>query len=124
MWSILALKYKVDNQRERVSNYPKDFHELNQGDMQFPKKVKEVPTFERLDNLRKLLELSSNDKILSPKCINKNYYEEQIYLLHYENHYCFITNLHNFCRNNADYKKLWKRCLKTCGNQTKHDEHK
>ena len=40
MWSILAHKYKVDNHRERVSHYENHFHELNQGDIQFPMKKK------------------------------------------------------------------------------------
>ena len=47
--SILAHKYKVDNHRERGSNYKNHFHELNQGDIQFPKKIKDIPTFEKLN---------------------------------------------------------------------------
>ena len=50
LWSNLAHKYKVDNHRERVSHYKKHFHEFNQGDIQFPMKTKDIPTFERLDN--------------------------------------------------------------------------
>ena len=89
LWSILAHKYKVDNHRERVSHYKKHFHELNQGDIQFPMKIKDIPTFERLNNLNtNVFELSANDKTLSPKYVNKNYYDEQIDLLLYENHYC------------------------------------
>ena len=104
LWSILAHKYKVDNHRERVSHYTNHFHELNQGDIQFPIKIKDIPTFERLNNLNiKVFELSANDKTLSPKYVNQNYYDEQIDLLLYENHYCLITNLHNFCRNNEHY---------------------
>ena len=64
-------------------------------------KIKDIPTFERLNNLNiNVFELSANDKSLSPKYVNKNYYDEQIDLLLYENHYCLITNLHNFCRSN------------------------
>ena len=51
LWSILANKYKVDNHRERVSHYKKHFHELNQVDIQFPMKMKDMPTIERLNNL-------------------------------------------------------------------------
>ena len=46
LWSILAHKYKVDNHRERVSQYKQHFHELNQSDIQFPMKIKGIPTFE------------------------------------------------------------------------------
>ena len=124
LWSILAHKYKVDNHRERVSHYENHFHELNQGDIQFPMKIKDIPTFERLNNLNiNVFELSAKDKSLSPKYVNKNYYDEQIDLLLYENHYCLITNLHNFCKNNEHYNHLCRRCLNTYGDQSKLEEH-
>ena len=124
LWSILVHKYKVDNHRERVSHYQNHFHELNQGDIKFPMKIKDIPTFERLNNLNiNVFELSANDKTLSPKYINKNYSDEQIDLLLYENHFCLITNLHNFCRNNEHYTHLCRRCLNTYGDLTKLEEH-
>ena len=87
LWSILALTYKVDNHRERVSHYENHFHDINQGDVQFPMKIKDIPTFERLNTLNvNVFELSGNDKTLSPKYVNKNFYDEQIDLLLYENH--------------------------------------
>ena len=87
-------------------------------------KIKEIPTFERLNNLNiNNFELCFNDKALSPKYVNKNYYDEQIDLLLYENHYCLITNLHNFCRNKEHYKQLRRRCLNTYGDQTNLEEH-
>ena len=107
LWSILAQKYKVDNHRERVSHYKKQFHEPNQGDFHFSMKIKDIPTFKRLKNLNKIVfELSANDKTLSPKHVNKNYYDEQIDLLSYENHYSLVTILQNFCRNFELYKHL------------------
>ena len=124
LWSILAHKYKVDNHQERVSHYENHFHELDQGDIQFPMKIKDIPTFERLNNLNiNVFELSANDKTLSPKYVNKNYFDEQIDLLLYENHYCLITSLYNFCRNNEHYKHLCRRCQNTYGDQTKLEEH-
>ena len=94
LWSLLAHKNKIEYHRERVSNYKKHFHELNQGDIQFRMKIKDIPTFERLNNLHiNVFELSANDKTFSPKYVNKNYYDEQIDLLLYENHYCLITKL-------------------------------
>ena len=72
LWSILAHKYKVDNHRERVSHYENHFHELDQGGIQFPMKIKDIPTFEKLSNLNtNFSELSANDKTLSPKFVNK-----------------------------------------------------
>ena len=124
LWSILAYKYKVDNHRERVSHSENHFHELNQGDIHFLMKIKDIPTFERLNNLNiNVSEISANDKSLSPKYVNKNYYDEQIDLLLYENHYCFITNLRNFCKNNEHYNRLCRRCLNTYGDQSKLEEH-
>ena len=124
LWSILAHKYKVGNHRERVSHYENHFHELNQGDIQFSMKIKDIPTFERLNNLNiNVFELSATNKTLSHKYVNKNYYDEQIDLLLHENHYCLITNSHNFCRNNEHYTHLCRRCLKTYGDQTKLEEH-
>ena len=55
--------------------------------------------------------------------VNKNYYDEQIDLLLYENHYCLLTNLDNFCRNDEHYTHLCRRCLNTYGDQTKLEEH-
>ena len=93
----LTHKYKVDNHRQRVSHYENHFHEINQGDIQSPMKIKDIPTFERLNNLNiNVFEISANDKSLSLIYGNKNYYDEQIDLLVYENHYFLITNLHNF----------------------------
>ena len=124
LWSVLAHKYKVDNHRERVSHYKNFFHELSKGDIHFPMRIKDIPTFERLNILNiSVFELSANDKTLSPKYVNKNYYDDQIDLLLYENNFCLITNLHNFCRNNEHFKILCIRCLNTYGNQTKLEEH-
>ena len=77
LWSILAHKYKVGIHRERVSHYKTHFHELNQGDIHFTMKIKDLRTFERKYNLIiKFFELSANDKTLSPKYDNKNYYDD------------------------------------------------
>ena len=72
LWPSLAHKYKVENHQERVSHYEKHFHERNQGDIQFPMKVKHIPIIERLNNINiNVFELSANDKILSSKCVKK-----------------------------------------------------
>ena len=87
-------------------------------------KIKDIPTFARLNNLNiNLFELSANDKTFSPKYVNKNYCDEPIDLLLYENHYFLITILHNFFRNNEHFTHLCRRCLNTYGDQTKLEEH-
>ena len=76
-----------------MSQYKNQFHELNQGDFQFLVKIKEIPTFEKLNNSNiSKFESSANVKTSSPKYVSKNNYDEQIDLLLYENHYCLITN--------------------------------
>ena len=63
-------------------------------------------------------------KLFHPNMLTKTVnYDEQIDLLFYENHYCLITNFHNFCSSNEHYKHLCRRCLITCGDQTKLEEH-
>ena len=101
---ILAHLHKVDNHRDRVSNFAKSFHKLDQGDILIPMKIKDITSIEQLNKLNKnVFEFPLNYKTFSPKCNNKNYYEEQIDLLLYENHFCLITNLHNVCRKKENY---------------------
>ena len=62
-------------------------------------------------------------KLFHPNMLTKTFYVEKIDLLSYENHYCLITNLQNFCGNKEHYKHLCRRCLNTYGDQTKLEEH-
>ena len=89
--------------------------------------MKDIPTFEQLNSLDKIFfELSLFSKAnfvmnagyansLSPRYINKKYCEEQVVPLLYEDHYCFKTNLHNFCSISENYKHSCRRCLCACG---------
>ena len=59
---FLVQLLEVDIHRERVTHLKETFHEFRQGDIHFPMKIKDIPTFERLKNLNKdFLELSSVD---------------------------------------------------------------
>ena len=108
---------------ECESHYKKHFHELNQDAIQFSMKIKDIPTFEILNNLNiSVFELSANDRTLSPNYVNKNYYDEQIDLLLYENHFCLTTNLQNLFRIIEHYKQLCEQ-LNTYGDQTKLEKH-
>ena len=51
LWCVLAHKYRVENHRERVLNDAKPFHELNQGDIQLPMRIKDISVFEQLNKL-------------------------------------------------------------------------
>ena len=61
--------------------------------------------------------------MLSPKVINKIYYEEQIDIQLYENQYCWKTNIHNFCRIKENYEQLCGRRLNTYADQTSFQRH-
>ena len=104
-----------------MSQYKELLHELNQGDIQFPMKIKEIPTFEQL-NFYKKFELSSS-KCFSPKSIDKNFNEEQLDQFLFENHFCLTTNIPNFCGNNENNQRLWTRFLNIGGSETKLKEH-
>ena len=59
-----------------------------------------MPLFDQLNNLNvNVFEFSKKDKYFLPEFINKGFYEEQIDLLLYKNHYCLLTKIQNFCRN-------------------------
>ena len=45
---VLAQLHEFDIQRFKMSQYKEYLHELNQGDIEFPMKIKEIPTFEQL----------------------------------------------------------------------------
>ena len=125
MCCILAHKYKIGDGLERALKFPKHIHESNQSDIQFTMQLQDIAIFERFKNLKiNVFEQSSEDKTFSPKYINKNYYEEQIEVLLFENHYCLLPTLHNFCRNDENYKQVCRRYLNTYGYQSKLEEHK
>ena len=118
---VLAQLHEFDIQRFKMSQYKEYLHELNQGDIEFPMKLKEIPTFEQLIFLEKIELLSS--KCSSPKSIDKNFNEELLDQFFSENHYCLTTNLPNFCGNNENNQRLWTRLVYICGIETKLNEH-
>ena len=62
------------------------FNEFNLEGLEFPKKVKDIPKFERLNRLNlNVSELTGT--VLTPIHINTNYDRSQIDLLLYENHF-------------------------------------
>ena len=68
-------------------------NKLNLKGLEFPMKVKDIPKFEKLNNLNvNVFELTKT--VLTPIHINKNYLQPQIDLLLFENHYCLIKKLH------------------------------
>ena len=61
--------------------------------LEFPKKVNDIPEFEKFNNLNvNVFELTNI--VLTPILINKNYSQQQIHLLVFENRYCLSTKVH------------------------------
>ena len=90
-------------------------HTLNIKGLEFPMKVKDIPKFERPNNLNirghgiNVFELSGN--VLTPIHINKNYFQPQIDFLLYQNHYCLITKLHCLINKDSHMKHVCRRCF-------------
>ena len=124
-WCFSAQLFEVNIHRERVSHCKIYYHELNQGDIQFLMEEKDIPTFEQLEDVNiNIFELSSSSSSLSPKYINKRFFEEEIVPLVYKNHFCSLTTFYNFVRKIQSYKHLCRRCLNTYVNKTKLEGHK
>ena len=63
LWCILAHLHEVDIHLRRVSNHERKFYEINQGDKHFPMKIKDIPTFQKLNILNiNVFKLSSFSK--------------------------------------------------------------
>ena len=115
LWCILAYLYPVEDHKDRISKYDMYKHTLNIKGLEFPMKVKDTPKFERLNNLNirghgiNVFELTGN--VLTPIHINKNYFQPQIDLLLYQNHYCLITKLHCLINKDSHMKHVCRRCF-------------
>ena len=110
LWCILAYLFPVEDNKNITSKYVIHMNKLNLKGLEFPMKVKDIPKFENLNNLNvNVFELTG--AVLTPIHINKNYFQPQIDLLLYENHYCLITKLH--CLTNKDSHMRWvcRKCL-------------
>ena len=73
------------------------FDKLNLKGLEFPKKFKDIPKFENLNNLNvNVFELNAQLRgtVLTPIHSNRNYDQPQIDLMLFENHYCLLTKLH------------------------------
>ena len=110
LWCILAHLCPIEDKKNRLSNYSMHFNKLNLEGLEFPMKVKDIPKFEKLDNLNvNVFELTGT--VLTPIHINKNYLQPQIDLLLFEDHYCLITKLHCLINKDSYMKWVCRRCL-------------
>ena len=70
--------------------------------MQVPKKIGDKSKSEQGNKTNLIVFQYASFNDFSQKYINKNFYEDQIDLLNYNNHFCLITNLHNVCKRNKN----------------------
>ena len=79
------------------------FDKLNLKGLEFPMKAKDIPKFEKLNNLNvNVFELTKT--ALTPIHMNTSYDQPQRDLLLFENHYCLITKLHCLINNYSHMK--------------------
>ena len=72
LWCILAYLFPVEVNKNITSKYVIHMNKLNLKGLDFPMKVKDIPKFEKLNNLNvNVFEL--NGTVLTPIHINKNY---------------------------------------------------
>ena len=85
-------------------------------------KVKDIPTFENLNNLNvNVFELTGT--VLTPIHINKNYLQPQIDLLLLESHYCLITKLHCLIKKESHMNWVCRRYLTTFSSEDILNQH-
>ena len=122
LWCILAHLCPIEDKKSRLSNYSMHFNKLNLEGLEFPMKVKDIPKFEKLDNLNvNVFELTGT--VLTPIHINKNYLQPQIDLLLFENHYCLITKLHCLINKDSYMKWVCRRCLTAFSSEDILNQH-
>ena len=96
--------------QNRVSNYIPYISSLKLSELNFPMRVKDIPKFEKPNNLNMNVIELTNDT-LSPIHTNKIYFQSQIDLLLYENRFCLLTKLHCLIDKDSHMKHVCRRCL-------------
>ena len=100
----------VEDNKNITSKYAMYLPLFRTEGLEFPMKVKDIPKFEKLNNLNvNVFELGKT--VLTPIHINTNYDQPQIDLLLFENHYCLITKLHRLINKDSHMKWVCRRCL-------------
>ena len=110
LWCILAYLFPIEYNKNITSKFVIHMNKLNLKGLEFPMKVKDIPKFENLNNLN-VNDFELTGAVLTSIHINKNYFQPQIDLLLYENHYCLITKLHCLINKDSHMKHVCRRCF-------------
>ena len=110
LWSVLAYLQPPQWNPERVEHYKKYENTLNVKDLKFPMSLRDIPKFEKMNNLSvNVYGLTDTNKVQILK-ISNNYKNDQTHidLLHFtlkeKSHYAFIKNLSRLTKS-----QLYKR---------------
>ncbi|XP_018359725.1 PREDICTED: uncharacterized protein LOC108758974, partial [Trachymyrmex cornetzi] len=120
-WSVVAALYPAERNAERVSSYPHYLSVLNLTGIEFPMKLKNIPKFERLNDVSINVYGIENKEIL-PLRLTDDKKEKHVNLLYLQNphndslgHFMWIKNLSRLVRSQVTGKKnriyFCDRCL-------------
>jgi len=141
IWAVLASLYPVAEQACRITKYKIHFNKINRGDLQFPLKIKDIPKFEKLNNLAiNVFGYSYENNIESyyPLHISEYIDLHPIDLLYMEsddidenhkksNHYALIKYfsrlVHNSLNPNDHHEVICKRCMIGFTNESAYNKH-
>ena len=141
IWAVLSALYSVEENAFRVTKYIMHFDKINRGDLEFPLQIKDIPKFEKLNNLRiNVFGYSYENNIESyyPLHISENVQQRSIDLLYVESedinennkkktHYALIKDFDklvfkaiNF---NNNYEIICKKCMIGFTNESAYNKH-
>lgn len=141
MWSILSAIYPAKKDADRTSKYIEYMEELNFKDIEFPMKLKDIPKFEKQNEISinvysYNIKINDDEKeIMEPYVMYKHSkkYEKLVNLLYFENgenedfnsHYCWIKNFSAFMSDSSTRNQYFYcfSCLQRFTTQDKLNDH-
>ena len=132
-WAILSALYPAQNHVERLSNYKKYQDKLDFTDINFPVQLKDIPKFEKQNNIN--VHVITADNIEKPEFYpiysNRNEYEKQVDLFLFtkdtNSHYCWIKNLSKLICDQITHHEhkiyICRRCFYYTHDKNKLEDH-
>ena len=119
LWSLLAKLYPADDHKDRILKYKIYENKINMNGIEYPVKMKNIPTIEKQNNLSInvfALNIPTDKSSLYPIYTSTTESETIIDLLYLEEegntHYCLIKNLDSFlCDKNQNKQYTCRNCL-------------
>ena len=106
LWSVLAHLYEANDHRYRVNHYKQYESELDMNGIVYPVAVKDVPKFEKQNNIS--VNVFGYEDGYYPLYISRNQEEKHVNLLLIEKggktHYCLITDLNKMLHSQTNHQ--------------------